>query len=64
MEEDLGSEESLVADIDLEGLFGDRVDALVLLDPLGRVRVILGKLLRDVRADVGESGGGEREDEM
>ena len=52
MEEDLGSEEALVADVDAERLFGDGVEALVPLHPLGRLLVVLGKLFRDVRTDV------------
>ena len=54
MEEDLRSEEALVADVHLERLLGHRVDALVLLDPLGGVRVVLGELLGDIGANVGE----------
>ena len=52
VEENLGTEEALVADIDGELLSRDRVLALELLDPLGRVRVVLAELLRNVRANV------------
>lgn len=62
MEEDLGPEEALISDIDLERLFGDRVHALVLFYPLGRVGVVFGELLGDIRADVGEPADTGRAD--
>ena len=52
MEEDLWSEELFVADVDLEGLLGDGVDAAVLLDVLVGVGVELVELFGDVGADV------------
>lgn len=52
VEEYLGSEESLVADVDGEGCLGDGVPALEGLQPLPGVPVVLGKLLGDVRAHV------------
>ena len=52
MEEDLRAEELLVADVDLEGLLGDGVDAAVLLDVLVGVGVELVELFGDVGADV------------
>jgi len=54
VKEDLGSEESFVADVDTERLFSDSVLALVHLDPLGRLRVILGELFHDVRTHIRE----------
>ena len=54
VEENLRAEEALVADIDGELLPRDRVLALELLDPLGRVRVVLAELLRNVGANVAE----------
>lgn len=44
VEEDLGSQEALVAHIDGELLFADGIDASVLLDPLGAVCVVLVEL--------------------
>lgn len=44
MEEDLRSQEALVAHVDGELLFADGVDAGVLLDPLGAVCVVLVEL--------------------
>ena len=52
VEEDLRAEELLVADVDLEGLLGDGVDAAVLLDVLVGVGVELVELFGDVGADV------------
>ena len=52
MEEDLRAEELLVADVDLEWLLGDGVDAAVLLDVLVGVGVELVELFGDVGADV------------
>lgn len=52
MEEDLGPQEALVANIDGELLLGDGVDASVLFDPLGAICVVLVKLLNKVGADV------------
>ena len=48
VEEDLGSQEALVAHVDGELLLADGVDARVLLDPLGAVRVVLVELLHQV----------------
>lgn len=55
MEENLRAQEALVADVDVERLARDAVHALVRANPLVRLRVVLGELLRDVRADVRES---------
>lgn len=55
MEEDLRPEEALVADIDVELLLADGVDARVLLNPLGGVGVVLVELLDEVGADVAEA---------
>lgn len=44
MEKDLRPQEALVAHIDSELLLADGVDAGVLLDPLGAVRVVLAEL--------------------
>lgn len=44
VEEDLGSQEALVAHVDGELLLANCVDAGVLLDPLGAVRVVLLEL--------------------
>ena len=52
MEEDLWAEESLVAHVDVEWVLADRVDTVVLLDPFGWVRVVLGELLHNVWANV------------
>ena len=52
MEEDLGPQEALVAHVDGELLLGDGVDARVLLDPLGAVRVVLVELLHHVGTHV------------
>ena len=54
MEEDLRSQEPLIAHIHLEGLLGDGVDAVMDLEPLGRVTVVLAKLLSNVRAHITE----------
>ena len=52
VEEDLGGEETLVADVDRVGLLGDGVEGLVDAEPLCGVGVVLGKLLGDVGAHV------------
>lgn len=44
VEEDLWSQEALVAHVDGELLFADGVDASVLLDPFGAVCVVLTEL--------------------
>lgn len=44
VEEDLWPQEALVAHIDGELLLADGIDAGVLLDPLGAVRVVLVEL--------------------
>ena len=66
MEEDLGSKESFVANVDGEWLLGDGVDALILFDPFVNLAVVLVEFLHDVRTHVrelllweeGERGGG------
>lgn len=55
MEEDLGSQEALVAHVDGELLLADGVDAGVLLDPLGAVCVVLTELLHQIRTHVAEA---------
>lgn len=55
VEEDLGSQEALVAHVDGELLLADGVDAGVLLDPLGAVRVVLVELLDQVGTHVAEA---------
>ena len=52
VEEDLRAEEAFVANVDVEGVLADRVDAVVLLDPFCWVRVVLGELLHNVWANV------------
>ena len=52
VKEDLWAKKSFVSDIDGERLFRDRVDAIILLDPLGRFRVVLAELFDDVRTYV------------
>lgn len=52
MKKDLWSKKSLVADVHTESLFCDGVLALMNLDPLGRLRVVLGELLHNVRTHV------------
>jgi len=52
VEEDFRSKKSFVANINIERLFSDRILALMNFDPLGRLHVILCKLLHDVRAYV------------
>lgn len=70
MEEDLGAQEALVAHVDGELLLADGVDAGVLLDPLGAVRVVLVELLDQVGAHVAEAlleaeeGEGWKEQEL
>lgn len=54
MEEDLGAQEALVADVDVELLLGDGVDAGVLFDPLGTVCVVFAELLDEVGTNVAE----------
>lgn len=55
VEEDLGPQEALVAHVDGELLLADGVDAGVLLDPLGAVRVVLVELLDQVWTHVAEA---------
>lgn len=52
MEEDLRTQEALVAHVNVEGVLTDGVDAAVLFDPFPRVRVVLCELLHNVRTDV------------
>lgn len=55
VEEDLRPQEALVAHIDGELLLADGVDAGVLLNPLGAVRVVLVELFNQIRAHVAEA---------
>lgn len=52
MEEDLRTKEALVAYIDSKRLFGDSIDSIITLHPLGRVRVVFGKFFSNVRTNV------------
>lgn len=52
MEEDLGTQETFIAHVDVEGGLTDSIDSTVLFDPLPRVTVVLCELLDDVRTDV------------
>mmetsp|Transcript_39287 Transcript_39287/g.99011 ORF Transcript_39287/g.99011 Transcript_39287/m.99011 type:complete len:469 (-) Transcript_39287:189-1595(-) len=52
VEEHLGAEETLVADIHGERTLGHRLDALVLLDPLFRLRIVLLVLTDDIGTHV------------
>jgi len=52
VEENFRAKESLVADLNVEVLFGYGVCAGVLLDVLVRVLVKFAELLRDVRTNV------------
>lgn len=55
VEEDLGPQEALVAYVNGELLLGDGVDASVLFDPLGAVRVVLVELLHQVGTHVAKT---------
>lgn len=55
VEENLWAQEALVAHVDGELLLADGVDASVLLQPLGAVRVVLAELFDQVRAHVAEA---------
>lgn len=55
MEEDLGTEEALVAYVNGKRLFGDSVDSIKPLHPLGRVRVVFGEFFSNVRTNVAVS---------
>ncbi len=55
VEEYLWSQEALVSHVDGELFLADGVDASVLLDPLGSVRIILAELLHQIRTDVTEA---------
>lgn len=55
VEEDLWAQEALVANVDSELPLGDCIDARVLLDPFGSIRVVLVKLLYQVRTHVAEA---------
>lgn len=55
VEEDLRAQEALVTHINGKLLLADGVDAGVLLDPLGTIRVILVELLHKIRAHVAEA---------
>lgn len=52
MEEDLWTKEALVAYINGKWLFGDSIDSVKALHPLGRVRVVFGKFFCNVRTNV------------
>lgn len=52
VEEYLRSQKSFISDVNAEGFLGNSIDALIVLDGLGRVCVVLGKLFGDIRADV------------
>jgi hypothetical protein len=52
VEEDLGTQETLVTNINLVGLLSDLVGAILDLEPLLRFRIILSELLSNVGADV------------
>ena len=52
VEEDLRTQESLVADIAAEGALGDGLNTFVRLDALVRLGIELGELLDHIRADV------------
>lgn len=52
VEENLGTEETLVTDVDLVGSLCDLVDALLHSEPLFGLRVVLSELLSDIGADV------------
>ena len=54
MKENLGSKEPLIANVDLEALLCDGIDAVKDLEPLAGVRIILGELLGNVRTNVAE----------
>lgn len=55
VEEDLWAQEALVANVDRELPLGDCIDARVLFDPSGSIRVVLVKLLHQVRTHVAEA---------
>lgn len=55
VEEDLRSQETLVAHVNGELLLADGVDAGVLFDPLGAIRVVLVELLHQVGTHVAET---------
>lgn len=55
VEENLRPQEALVTNIDRELLFGDCVDACILLDPLRTVRVVFIKLLYEIGTHVAKA---------
>lgn len=55
VEEDFWPQEALVAHVDGELLLTDGVDARVLFDPLGAVRVVFIKLFDQIRTHVAET---------
>lgn len=55
VEEDLRPQEALVAHINGELLLADGIDAGVLLDPLGTVRVVFVELFHQIWAHVAEA---------
>lgn len=52
MEEDFRAEEAFVANVDHKRLFGDMINAVVRFKPFRRIRIVLLKLLGNVRTDV------------
>lgn len=55
MEEDLRPQETLVAHINGELFLADGIDAGVLLDPLGTVRVVFVELFHQIWAHIAEA---------
>lgn len=54
MEEDFGSQESLISDVYRESLVVDRIASIILLNPLALVTIILVELLCNVWTDIAE----------
>lgn len=52
VEEDLRTQEALVTNVNLVGLLGHLVHAILHAEPLVRLRIILGEFLRDIGAHV------------
>lgn len=52
VEEDFGTQEALITDVNLVLLLCDLVDALLDLEPLLRLSIVLTELLGDIRADI------------
>ena len=55
VEEGLGTQETFVSNVDVEGPLGDGLNSLVLLDPLLTTTVVLPKFLDDIGANVAVS---------